>query len=102
MLTVEATPSTGRLLLRAWEEQDVPALAAAYRDPEMRRWLRTSITTAAEARRVVEARRAAHKAGDRLSFAILEATGAGAGHELAGGISLRGLRDGGGRAEVGY
>lgn len=111
-LNVAPTPRTGRLLLRAWEERDVPAMLEAYRDPLMRHWLWTKITTAAEARRLVEARRAAHEAGDRLSFAILEAagpetagpetTGQGAVRELVGGINLRGLADGSGMAEVGY
>lgn len=101
-LTVQATGTTGRLLLRPWRETDVPAMVEAYRDPEMRRWLRTVITTTAEARQLVEARQAAHEAGDRLSFAILEATDDAPAGVLVGGISLRGLRAESGKGGVGY
>jgi hypothetical protein len=40
-LTVRPSATAAGLLLRPWTEQDIPAMIAAYRDPVMRRWLRT-------------------------------------------------------------
>ena len=46
-------------------------MVAAYRDPAMRQWLRHLITTADEARGVIQARRADWAAGTGFSFAVL-------------------------------
>jgi len=42
------------LLLRPWTDDDIPAMLAAHRDPVLRRWLRRPITTAEQARQLVE------------------------------------------------
>jgi Acetyltransferase (GNAT) domain len=56
-VTVQPTANAAGLLLRPWTEQDIPAMVSAHRDPVMRRWLRHPITTAEQARQIIEARR---------------------------------------------
>lgn len=101
-LTVAPTARTGRLLLRPWAVDDVPALVAAHRDPEMTRWLRTVITSEAQALEVITSRQAAMENGSRLAFAILEGDSDGGSGEIVGNIGLRGLDHGTGCANVGY
>ena len=62
-LVVERTATAPGLLLRPWVEQDIPAMVAAHRDPVMRRWLRHPVTSADEARRIIQARCADREAG---------------------------------------
>jgi RimJ/RimL family protein N-acetyltransferase len=95
------TGTAPALLLRPWTEDDIPAMLAAHRDPEMRRWLRHPITTAEQARQVIQARQSDGQAGTGFSFAVLEATDGTAGH-LVGGVSIRGLGQAAATAEVGY
>jgi RimJ/RimL family protein N-acetyltransferase len=102
-LTVRPSAASPGLLLRPWIEQDIPAIVAAHRDPVMRQWLRRPVTTAQEAHRVIQARRADGRAGTGFSFAVLEADRDGAPGDLVGSVSIR--LPGGAAAssgEVGY
>lgn len=99
-LIAEGTATAPGLLLRPWAEQDVPAMVAAHRDPVMRRWLRHPVTTADEARRIIQGRRDDREAGTGFSFAVLQAEpGPGA---LVGSVSIRGLDVAAVSGEVGY
>jgi RimJ/RimL family protein N-acetyltransferase len=103
-LTVAPAGTAPALLLRAWTEEDIPAMLAAHRDPVMRRWLRHPITTAEQARQVVERGQADGPAATRFSFAVLE-TADGVAGTLVGGVSIRGLVGAaltGETGEVGY
>lgn len=97
-LIVPPTATAPGLLLRPWTEQDIPAMVAAYRDPEMRRWLRYPITTAEQARQVIEAREADRRAGKSFSFAVAESDTDG----LLGAVTVRGLDGEATSGEVGY
>jgi RimJ/RimL family protein N-acetyltransferase len=101
VLIVEPTATVPGLLLRPWAEQDVPAMAAAHRDPVMRRWLRHPVSSADEARGTIQARRADWAAGTRFSFAVLLDEPRTPG-ELVGSVSIRGLDDAAVSGEVGY
>jgi RimJ/RimL family protein N-acetyltransferase len=101
-LTVQPTATAPGLLLRPWTGQDIPAMVAAHRDPVMRRWLRHPVTTAEEARQVIEARQADRRAGRGFSFAVLEADGDGVASDLVGGVVIRGLGGAAASGEVGY
>ena len=90
-LSVPPTATAPGLLLRPWTEQDIPAMIAAHRDPQLRRWLRRPLTTTELARQAIEDRRAAWQAGASYGFAILEA-GSGEAARLAGGLVIRSLR----------
>jgi RimJ/RimL family protein N-acetyltransferase len=104
VLAVAPEGTAAALLLRPWTDDDIPAMLAAHRDPVMRRWLRHPITTAEQARHVVERRQADGRAATRFSFAVLETVDGVAG-TLVGSVSIRGL-DGaaltGETGEVGY
>jgi RimJ/RimL family protein N-acetyltransferase len=100
---------TPRLLLRPWTEDDIPAMIAAYRDPEMRRQLRKPVTSIEQAREVIQSRRADREAGRAFSFAVVVPADAGLGFEadtaadtLAGSVVVRGLEQASPTAEVGY
>jgi RimJ/RimL family protein N-acetyltransferase len=95
-------PQAPGLLLRPWTEDDVPAMVAAYRDPAMRQWLRRAVTTAGDARRIIDARRADAVAGTGFSFAVVLAEPGEEAGQLAGSVSLRGLGPGTVTGEVGY
>jgi RimJ/RimL family protein N-acetyltransferase len=86
------------VLLRPWEERDVPALVAAHRDAAIRRWLRSAIADEAGARQAIAARHADWQAGRRFSFAIVAADSGG----LLGSVSAHGLSEESVSAEVGY
>jgi RimJ/RimL family protein N-acetyltransferase len=101
-VTVAPSATSPGLLLRPWTEQDIPAMVAAYRDPVMRHWLRHPITTAEEARRIIQARCADRRAGTGFSFAVLQADADGAAGELVGGVSIRRLDREAVSGEVGY
>lgn len=89
LIVIEGTSAAPGVLLRLWEEEDIPAMVEAHRDPLMRRWLRHPVTTREQARQVVEARRADARSGKGFSFAILEMPDDGKASRLAGGVSLR-------------
>ncbi len=56
------------LALRQWADADANALVAIHRDPSMRRWTRTLVTTDDEATAWVAAQRDGWAAGTRHSF----------------------------------
>jgi RimJ/RimL family protein N-acetyltransferase len=101
-LTLPPSATSPGLLLRPWTEQDIPAMVAAYRDPVMRQWLRRPVTTAEEARRIIEARCADRRAGTGFSFAVLQSGADGAASDLVGGVSIRRLDRDATSGEVGY
>jgi RimJ/RimL family protein N-acetyltransferase len=69
-LAVGPTAAAPALTLRPWRDADIPAIAAAYRDAAMRRWLPSFIGDEDEAR-AWRARQDAGWADDtRLSWAI--------------------------------
>ncbi|MDF3294408.1 GNAT family N-acetyltransferase [Streptomyces silvisoli] len=72
ILNAEATVTTPALKLRPWEAKDVDALVAAHRDPEMCRWLTTTVTSIAGARRWIHEQSQDWSTGRRFSFAVLE------------------------------
>jgi RimJ/RimL family protein N-acetyltransferase len=71
VLPVPGTASAAALLLRPWRSDDLPALLAAHRDPELRRWLSTSLTGEAQGRRWLDQQRAGWAAATRFSFAVV-------------------------------
>ena len=100
-LTVPPSATAPGLLL-PWTEQDIPAMVAAHRDPVMRRWLRHPVTSAEEAHRIIQARRADRQAGTGVSFAVLEADADGVTGGLVGAVSIRGLDGAAASGEVSY
>jgi RimJ/RimL family protein N-acetyltransferase len=100
-LTVAPAGTAPALLLRAWADEDIPAMLAAHQDPVMRRWLRHPITDAEQARQVVRARSAYGGARTKVSFAVLEIAD-GCPATLVGGVAIRGLGEDGAMGEVGY
>jgi len=101
-VTVLRSAISPGLLLRPWTEQDVPAMVAAYRDPVMRHWLRHPVTTAEEARWIIQARGADRRAGTGFSFAVFQADVDGVAGDLVGGVSIRRLDHEAVSGEVGY
>jgi RimJ/RimL family protein N-acetyltransferase len=101
VLTAPPTATTPGLLLRPWDEQDIPAMVAAYRDPAMRQWLRHPVATVDEALQVIRTRRADGNAGAGFHFAVLLAD-SGVPGDLVGSVSVRGLGDTAVSGEVGY
>jgi RimJ/RimL family protein N-acetyltransferase len=101
-VTVAPMADAPGLLLRPWNDQDIPALVAAHRDPVIRRWLRHRVTTVEEARQVIRGRQADRQAGSRFSFAVLEAGAGGTAGDLVGSVAIRGLGGEAVSAEVGY
>jgi RimJ/RimL family protein N-acetyltransferase len=101
-LTVPPSATSPGLLLRPWTEQDVPAMVAAYRDPVMRHWLRRPVTTAQEARQIIQARCADRRAGTGFSFAVLQSEADGVAGDLVGSVTIRRLDRAAVSGEVGY
>ncbi|MEU3643033.1 GNAT family N-acetyltransferase [Lentzea sp. NPDC034063] len=94
MTVVLSVPDTA-LTLRPWRSDDLPALLAAHRDPLLRRWLATSLTTEAEGRRWLDAQDDGWARATRLSFAVVADDHPPLGHVV--------VKVGpGGTAEVGY
>lgn len=71
VLSVPGTASEPALLLRPWRPDDLPALLAAHRDPDLRRWLATALTDEAQARQWLDAQAAGWADGTRFSFAVV-------------------------------
>ena len=69
-LTVEPTATAPALTLRPWQDSDIPAIVAAYRDEAMRRWLVSSVSDEDEARAMLARQDAAWADGTGLSWAI--------------------------------
>jgi RimJ/RimL family protein N-acetyltransferase len=81
----------GVVILRPWRERDVPAMLAAFHDPEFQRHSDWAPSTEAAALAHLAELEAARRRGEHIAFAIGDALG---------GVSLSGFADG--RASVGY
>lgn len=79
------------IFLRPWRADDLPALLAAHRDPDMRRWLATALTTEAEARQWLDVQAAGWTSRTRFSFAVLT------GNDPVGHVVVKATT-----AEIGY
>jgi RimJ/RimL family protein N-acetyltransferase len=75
--TPSASSPSPSLLLRPWRAEDAGIVAAAYRDPLARRWLRVSVTSDAEARQWIEKQINGWATGTRFGFAVEEGTAPG-------------------------
>jgi len=71
-LTVKPTAIAPALILRPWQDTDIPAIVAAHRDEAMRRWLVSSVSNEDEARAWLARQDAGWADGSRLSWAIEE------------------------------
>ena len=69
-LTVAPTATAPALTLRPWQDPDIPAIVAAYRDEAMRRWLMSSVNDEDEARAWLARQDAGWADDTRLSWAI--------------------------------
>ena len=87
----------GPLLLRPWEDGDVPAVVAALQDADIDRW-NSGGGSSTEAVGAMLRRRQDWSAGDHASFAVVRA----AGGELLGSVSLHSIDREHARAEIGY
>ncbi|MFF2194762.1 GNAT family N-acetyltransferase [Streptomyces sp. NPDC058157] len=89
------------LVLRPWQEEDVPALVEACADPAMRRWIHHRADDEAEGLRWLAEQRRGWTSGVRFAFAVLE-EGAPAPRRLLGNAVLKLPRPDAPSAEVGY
>jgi RimJ/RimL family protein N-acetyltransferase len=104
ILSAGSSASAPPLRLRPWHADDAAELARAFRDPVLRRFLRTSIDNEADARQWIETRTREWAAGTRFSFAVLETAAAGD-TEVSGPVgyvAVKGMANGNRAAEVGY
>lgn len=85
--------TAGRLHLRPWQPDDLPALETALADPEVQRWTTLRPAGAAE---LIATSAATWEAGSKAELAVLDATTA----ELLAGVDLHALVDG--SAEAGW
>jgi RimJ/RimL family protein N-acetyltransferase len=68
---VLSVPGTTALWLRPWRSQDRRALLVAHRDPELRRWLATSLADDTEAGQWLDVQAAGWDSATRFSFAVV-------------------------------
>lgn len=101
-LRVEATATSGGLVLRPWLADDAEAVIEAYRDPEIARWTTTAMETSEDALRWLERQWEGGETGKRLSFAVCEAQLGGGYGKLLCNISLKWNEEGREVGEVGY
>lgn len=101
-LAAASTPSAPALLLRPWCAEDVPALVAAHRDPELRRRLLTSIDGEDDGLAWVRIQEREWAAGARFAFAVLEAGFDGVPPRLVGHVAVKEIASGMPSAEVRY
>jgi RimJ/RimL family protein N-acetyltransferase len=87
----------GPLLLRPWQDDDVPAVLAAVQDPDIALWNSGGGTTV-DAVTAMLRRRQDWSTGDHASFAVVPAGGG----ELLGSVSLHSIDQDRGDAEIGY
>jgi RimJ/RimL family protein N-acetyltransferase len=89
------------VLLRAWQEADVPANVMRFADPSVQRfsWAKTTPYTEQEARSFFAYQEEARRRGDELSFAFVAP---GDPEAVLGGGSLHQIDLEQGRAAVGY
>lgn len=89
--------SDGTVALRPWRDDDVPALVACCRDPDIVRYTRVPADyTEAMARRFLEEKRASWARGEEAHFAVVAAPDG----ELLGSLGVHRQPDD--RARVGY
>jgi RimJ/RimL family protein N-acetyltransferase len=69
-LTVEPAATAPALTLRPWQDRDIPAIVAAFRDEAMHRWLVNSIDDEDEARAWLARIEAGWADGTRLNWAV--------------------------------
>ncbi|WP_405659639.1 GNAT family N-acetyltransferase [Streptomyces sp. NBC_01166] len=89
--------AAGGLLLRPWEEGDVPGFLSAYRDEEIRRWHTRRPLTEAQVREWFEDHRRDWRREKGGHWAVTRDGG-----EMLGRIALRGLDLDDGVADVAY
>lgn len=99
-LRASGTSVTPDLALRAWRDEDLDALLAAYRDPVLRRWTRVPVTSPAEGRQWLERVRQDWDADRRYSFAVVEDDADGA--RLVANVVLKKVSVDWPAPEVGY
>lgn len=102
VLQVAATPTAPALVLRLWSLEDAAPLVEVFRDAELRRWTSHTVENEADGTRWVRSQRQSWSAGDRFSFAVLEAQPDGRCGRLLAGVVLKGVAAGEPAAEVGY
>jgi RimJ/RimL family protein N-acetyltransferase len=90
------------LLLRPWDNRDIPQLLEIYRDPVMRGSSRNPIMTEQDACRWLEVQRQGWLDGRRLGFAVLDSEPDSESGRVLGGIALKGCQPGKDTAAVGY
>ena len=89
----------GEILLRPWDMRDVPAVAAACRDPEIPRWTVVPPDySERHARDFVSGTAADIQAGRELALAVVDAADA----RLLGAVGLASFDWVDGKAEIGY
>ncbi|MFJ9691665.1 GNAT family N-acetyltransferase [Kitasatospora sp. NPDC101183] len=87
---VRALPVAEGLLLRPFEEADLPALIEAHRDETLRHFTRRPVDDAESASRWLARQREGWAAGSRYSYAVLDAAVPDtAGAELLGNVALK-------------
>ena len=92
-------PTDGRIVLRPWKEDDVPAVAAVYADSEIQRWMKIPADFEEEyARQYLRGREESRRLGQTLEMGIADA------HDLSmlGSVGLVAFDAPERRAEVGY
>ncbi|MFD2474932.1 GNAT family N-acetyltransferase [Amycolatopsis silviterrae] len=87
--------SSPAVRLRPWRPDDRTALVAAHRDPQLRRWLTTSLADEAAAERWLERQASGWASAARFSFAVVADDDLPLGHVI---VKARAA----GTAEVGY
>src|SRR4051794_35891015 len=94
-------PSLGDevVVLRAWDERDVPAQLEAFRDPVFKRFSDWAPQTEAAARGYLAAHEQARQRGEHIELALVEPDDE---DVVLGGASLNNVDLGQGRAAVGY
>jgi len=90
-------PVDGQLFLRPWDEEDVPAVVAAYAEADIREWNLYSLDEA-EAREWIRSWSAAWDAETDAAWAIAKRSD----RSVIGRVSLRGIFLPAGSAEVTY
>ncbi|MFF3687984.1 GNAT family N-acetyltransferase [Streptomyces sp. NPDC002187] len=101
-LRAPATTLSPALLLRPWHERDLPALIAAYRDPDLRRFTRTPVDNQDDALRWLDIRHQGRLTGTYLAFAGFEELEDGTEGRLVANAVLKRPDPGAPGAEVGY
>ncbi|MCX5229647.1 GNAT family N-acetyltransferase [Streptomyces sp. NPDC006553] len=102
LLEAPATPTAPALLLRPWSVDDVAALVASHRDPELRRRAPSPMETEGDGLAWVRAQEEGWAEGVRFGFAVFETPLDAAASRLVGNVALKELAPGRPSAEVGY